>query len=110
MMSLVFDLESGVERVSERHIAPVAGQCGPHLARHVRITDAGLGIRKAERTTGSRRAERASTAERPGGGRLHEAQRELDSARFHTFVVKPMGGRNRGGGQQVQRPLMQTEL
>ena len=48
------DLESGVERVSERHIPRVAGQARPHLARHVGVADASARIGKAKRAAGSR--------------------------------------------------------
>ena len=41
-------LECGVERVSERHVSGITGQCGAHLARHVRVTDSRLRIGKAK--------------------------------------------------------------
>ena len=68
------DSQSGVKRLSERHVPRVAGQCRPHLARHVGVTDTGLRIRKAHCAAGSRRPERARAAEPPVLRRLHEAQ------------------------------------
>ena len=59
------DVQRGVERVSERHIARIAGECRAHLAGHVPVSNAGRRIRKAERAAGSRRAERAGAAEAP---------------------------------------------
>jgi hypothetical protein len=57
---------SGVERVSQRHVPRVSGQRRPTLARHVGVTDARLRIGKAKRAAGSRRPERTGATERPG--------------------------------------------
>jgi hypothetical protein len=43
-------VESGVERVSERHIAGVTGESRPRLAAHVRVAYAGRRIGEAEMT------------------------------------------------------------
>jgi hypothetical protein len=43
-----WDLKSGVERLSERHIPRVARQGSPHVARHICVPDADLRIRKAK--------------------------------------------------------------
>jgi len=50
----IADLESGIERLSEREIPRVSGQRRPHLARHVGVSDAGRRIRKTHGTTCAR--------------------------------------------------------
>ncbi len=39
-----------MERVSDRHIPRISRECRSHLARHIGVPDAGIGIGKAERT------------------------------------------------------------
>src|SRR5688572_22266587 len=102
--------QGGVKYVSERDITRIASQCRPHLARDIPVSDTGIGIRKAQRTTGTRGAVRTSAAEAPGRGRLHEAERKLNALRFHTLVVEAPCRRNRGCGQQVQRLLAQSQV
>ena len=103
------DLESRVERLSERDIPGVAGECHAHLAGHVSVADFRIRIRKAECPAGSRRPERTRAAEAPVLTWLHEAELELHLA-FEAFVIEPSQRRNRRRGQQVQRILSQPEF
>jgi hypothetical protein len=72
------NLESGVERRSQRHIAWVTGQARSHPIGDVTVAEADLRISKAKGPAGAKGAKRAWASERPRGARLHEAKREAN--------------------------------
>src|SRR5688572_1296370 len=102
--------DSGVERVSDRHLPRISRESRSHLARHIGVPDAGVGIGKAECTAGSRSPKRTCASEPPDATWLEEAERELNVASEEVVVEDSRHRRNRWGSQEIQRRRAQAQF
>src|SRR4030095_5468285 len=102
--------DSGVERVSDRHIPRISRESRSHLARHIGVSDADVGIGTAEGTAGSRIPKRACAAGPPDATWLEEAERELHVASEEVVVEDSRRWRNRWGSQELHRRRAQAQF